>query len=413
MAIANPDRIFAATGTVDTKQIELYEKRSLIRLLVFEDPISKKRYSCFMVMVAGESHNLQQSPLNDLHYKAYKEFTGVVDFYSMDGELVNGWSMEKGKVVGSRKPGVSRTSSPIRNQKLMNVLPPENCNTREDPRWRTLCNTVYPIEGMTGEPVTTCRQELYYVTVVISCPDEDGDGGYVPPHGGTDPNDPEPPQQDSLQAIAKDTCLNATQMQTLRNTFNSYLNGEGDLSWACLHKAIYGRVLTSGKKIGFCINTINGSGTYNALTSTITYGDELGLTRFLTLRHEFFHVYQDTYYTGGTSQYNSGTRTGYPNLEFEQALFNDILDGSDNASAMGSTASNSDLVEYRNWVKSITNNNTSYPTQFSDFGGQYYYFLNKFYAIANHYSGIGIVKSDLPPNALLNIFNTTNCKLNY
>ena len=30
LAISNPDRIFAATGTVDTKQIERYENRSLI-----------------------------------------------------------------------------------------------------------------------------------------------------------------------------------------------------------------------------------------------------------------------------------------------------------------------------------------------------------------------------------------------
>jgi len=214
---------------------------------------------------------------------------------------------------------------------------------------------------------------------------------------------------DSLDAILKDTCLNATQMASLRSSFNNFLNGEGNTVWACIHKATYSKVAAAGKKIGFCINTITGNGTYNALNSTITYANELGLSSFITLRHEFFHVYQDTYYTGGTLQYNTGTRTGYPNIEFEQALFADILNGSDNASAMGSTASIELRTEYRNWVKSITNNNTAYPKQLSDLGGQYYTFLNKFREHAYGYD-VGIVKTDLPPDALLNIFNSTNCK---
>ena len=229
---------------------------------------------------------------------------------------------------------------------------------------------------MGGESVTTCRQELYYVTVVISCPDEDGDGGYVPPHGGTDPNDPEPPQQDSLQAIAKDTCLNATQMQTLKNSLANYLNGSGDASWACLQKAIYASVLAKSKKIGFCINPtqVSGNGSYSAVKGVMYFQDDYGLSNVIVFSHEFFHTYQDTHYPGGTSAFQSGTFTGYPNIEFEQALFTDILNGSSGANAMGSTADISLRTEYRAWVNSITNNNTTYPTQFSDFGGQYYYF---------------------------------------
>lgn len=93
----------------------------------------------------------------------------------------------------------------------------------------------------------------------------------------------------------------------------------------------------------------------------------------------------------------------------EQALFQDILNGSGNATAMGSTASTAVRDEYRDWIKSITNNNTTYPKQFSDFGGQYYYFLNKFHQNTVGYSG-GLVKTNLPPNALLNIFSPSNCK---
>ena len=125
--------------------------------------------------------------------------------------------------------------------------------------------------------------------------------------------------------------------------------------------------------------------------------------------HEFFHAFQDTFYSGGTSQFNTGTRTGFPNLEFEQALFYDIINGSNDATAMGSTASQAIVIEYRNWISTITNGNTEYPKQFSDFRGQYHYFLNLFHQNAFGYSD-GLVKSDLLPGALLNIFSSSNCK---
>jgi len=179
-----------------------------------------------MVMVAAEGHDLKKTPLTDLHYADYKEFTGVVDFYSLDGDLVNGWNLQKGKVTGSRKPGAPRTTSPIRNQKLMNVLPPEDCTTREDQRWRNLCNTVYPIPGTSGEPVTTCRQEMYYVTVVLSCPDGGGTGEYTPPGGtgGTpDPNNPSPNIMDSLAAYPCPQGLVQT-MPTIKSEIANKIN---------------------------------------------------------------------------------------------------------------------------------------------------------------------------------------------
>ncbi|WP_316769430.1 hypothetical protein [Pedobacter frigiditerrae] len=151
----------------------------------------------------------------------------------------------------------------------------------------------------------------------------------------------------------------------------------------------------------------SGNGAYNS--GTIYYKFEEGIPNVGLFSHEFFHGFQDAFYPGGTSQYNTGTRTGFPNLEFEQALFYDIINGSGSANAMGSTASIAVRDEYRAWISSITNNNTTYPKQFSDFGGQYYYFLNKFHQNANGYSD-GLVKTDLPPNALLNIFSSSNCK---
>lgn len=71
--------------------------------------------------------------------------------------------------------------------------------------------------------------------------------------------------------------------------------------------------------------------------------------------------------------------------------------------------------EYEDWVNDITNNNTTYPKQFSDFGvdannvNKYYHFLGLFYQHSS-YANIGLKHNSMQPNALLNIFSTSNCK---
>lgn len=102
-------------------------------------------------------------------------------------------------------------------------------------------------------------------------------------------------------------------------------------------------------------------------------------------------------------------------MEFEQALFSDIINGSSEASGMGSTAPQTVVIEYRNWINNITSNNATYPKLFSDFttdlnnNNKYYYFLNLFYQ-HSPYANKGVVNTTLQPSALLNIFSTSNCK---
>ncbi|WP_426326588.1 hypothetical protein [Pedobacter sp. R-06] len=59
--------------------------------------------------------------------------------------------------------------------------------------------------------------------------------------------------------------------------------------------------------------------------------------------------------------------------------------------------------------KYITVNNTKYPKTFADFGGQYFYFMEKFKQYSG-YSDKGNIKYDLNPTTLLNLFSTSNCK---
>jgi hypothetical protein len=124
------------------------------------------------------------------------------------------------------------------------------------------------------------------------------------------------------------------------------------------------------------------------------------------LGHELFHVYQDTHYPGGIKQYQIGKEPlGFANIEFEQALFNDIVNRYPNAMEKAST----DIKqEYQKWLETITKNNTTQPKQFSDLLGKYNYFLEHFHKYPPY--NAGIIHTSLLPNALLTFFSTSNCK---
>lgn len=252
----------------------------------------------------------------------------------------------------------------------------------------------------------------------VDGPTDDNHGG----EGATNSNDytPPPPAStptvlDSLYKILSPakTCLNTEQMQALTTTFGSYLSGEDNNVWACLQRSIYKKIEASGKKFGFCVDPqIPGAGGYDPQNGNFLWKDGSYISNVITFSHEFFHGFQDTHYAGGTNQYKI---TGFPNMEFEQALFNDIINGSSEASGMGSTAPVSVKDEYQDWIKTITNNNTTYPKLFSDFtadinnNNKYYHFLNLFYQ-HSPYANKGVVNTTLQPSALLNIFSTSNCK---
>jgi hypothetical protein len=207
----------------------------------------------------------------------------------------------------------------------------------------------------------------------------------------------------------KNDCLTEGQNTLLNNTFNKYLNKNGEY-WGCLHKYIYQKIASSGIKIGVCLDPkIKDNGAYRPSEKNILYPNESSLNSSSLLGHELFHVYQDAHYPGGTSQYS---HTGNPNLEFEQALFKDIINGGFPTSAMGNGVSTQLQDEYETWIKSITNNFTIKPLQFSDLKGKYNYFLEQFYQ-NGPYNLRGAINYNLRPDALFSIFTNSNCNFEH
>lgn len=76
----NPDHIFTAASEIDVKRMETFERKSLFKLIVFENKLDKKLNAAIMEMVAFEGNTIA---LAQLHYKNYKTFSGTVNYYEV------------------------------------------------------------------------------------------------------------------------------------------------------------------------------------------------------------------------------------------------------------------------------------------------------------------------------------------
>jgi hypothetical protein len=221
---------------------------------------------------------------------------------------------------------------------------------------------------------------------------------------------------DSLKKImkTKNDCLTADQNKKVKDLFNKYLNTEIQ-NIDCVRKYIYQKIEASGIKIGICLDaTLKDPAVYRPSVKNLLFQNESMLNRSSQFEHEFFHLFQDAYYSGGIEQYNPN---GFMNIEFEQALFKDIstggLPGGFGPTAMGDGAPKALEDEYKAWVESITNNYKTKPKAFSDFQGKYDYFLKQFSLHSGYSSKEGKIRPGFQPNALLSIFSKSNCDLQH
>ncbi len=181
-----------------------------------------------------------------------------------------------------------------------------------------------------------------------------------------------------------------------------------DTDFSCGRIYIYNSVKSCMNEIEMCIDGANNNGGYNPSTKKLTFSNTSSAVPGV-MTHELFHAMQDNCgsYVGGTSQYATGTRDGYPNIEFEAVLYEDILNKSFQNAAAFATGNSDDQQDYINFLNSITINKTVKPTSFTSTQMQEYYRLVEQY---NQHRGYGgITKTNLPPNAMFNMFTNLNC----
>lgn len=193
-----------------------------------------------------------------------------------------------------------------------------------------------------------------------------------------------------------------------KNGFYAWLNEDPQ---ACFNNYVFLSLQNPAKpgKFSICINpTSSGNGSYSAQTMTLSFPTEYAAGDFRIIGHELFHVFQDKFYVNGIAQYATGTRTGFTNIEFEHALYADLIFTTNPLLAM-SHAPSDIRAEYQIWVNLITNNRTTLPTEYSQISSQYFYFLGKW---KESYSGTQYdspIDPNLKPEAMLNIFKNSPC----
>jgi len=197
--------------------------------------------------------------------------------------------------------------------------------------------------------------------------------------------------------------------EKLNTTFYTLLN---DPQRGCFYNYIYTSFKNPNNSvhINVCFGgNPNANGSYNSDTKTLYYPNDFMVTVTNTMGHEFFHVFQDYFYPGGISQYNTAPlRTGFSNIEFEQALFYDLISKGDIPTAMA-RGSTTQKDSYKLWLKTITSNWTTYPKNYSELGGRYFEFMEMFKSLYPEYNYPS--KPDLLPMAMLSAFNGTPCKM--
>lgn len=223
------------------------------------------------------------------------------------------------------------------------------------------------------------------------------------------------PTLDSLSKLIKTHCLGGAQLNSLTELFGRFMSGDGNTEWACLHKKQYDLMISKGAKFDFCMkDNMQTQQSYNTVCNTFNFQNDFSLTLTNTFEHEFFHAYQDKFLASGTDQYAIGTNGNYPsgyiNIEFETALYGDIIRDRASQDALNNSNVPDDIKqEYRAWLDEITASNTKYPKTIADFGGHYFYFMEKFRQYSG-YANMGNIDYNLKPNSLLNLFSISNCK---
>jgi len=115
-----------------TTNIKAEAARANLRLLIFEDKVSRKiKFASYMYI---ENDNKQD--FGKLHYRSLEKLTGKVFFYHQNGKMANGWIYQNGNVVSLTSPTTEKQyllmaqgkRGGLASEKLMNAGDQE-CNS--------------------------------------------------------------------------------------------------------------------------------------------------------------------------------------------------------------------------------------------------------------------------------------------
>ncbi|WP_316785555.1 hypothetical protein [Pedobacter frigiditerrae] len=183
---------------------------------------------------------------------------------------------------------------------------------------------------------------------------------------------------------------------------------------------MYNHFDNKNKAFGFCISSGTGSGTYSPTNEGFNFTSDAAAANMYVMEHEFIHAFQDDTYTGGTEQYGlgpNGPQDGFVNIEFEQALMNDMINYGNTTAFDLSSATQAQKDAYLLWINQVTSNGTTYPklkpngtsaeiADYNAFMSSYNSFLAAYNALSGNLNHS--VALNLSPQALIKLFNNIN-----
>jgi hypothetical protein len=407
-----------------------------------------KTYSAYIMVIMADSAyvNNDLSKLNNNTYRKHDaDFSGMVLYFTPKGVYSGGYLYKNGQLVTA--PSDSQNTEITNNKKTTDDTTLPISGQTVCIAWfldtyvnEVLVNSVYLYttcygggggsggtsgsSGGTGSPpppAPPCKTGTstgtgYNVGVNSSTAPIGGapppSGGGFPPPTTTTTTTPCTIPDDGFKVIF---CagLTSTEQASIQSTITAFSTED------CASKFLYN--FFSDQTFSFCIGAGAGDSNayFSAANNSITFSSDIAATPAYAdlLEHEFFHAYQNATYPGGTSAYGQNATTGiksagYVNIEFEQAVFNDISTNRRQAFEDGSPAQQE---QYNTWLNGLTADGTVYP-QLSPSSPGYTQFINTYNSFLSQFNDLpgNPYNSDiisLAPQALINLFNvvTPNC----
>jgi len=420
-------------------------------------------YHAYIMTIIADSAYVNND-LSILGRNKYNErdvdFSGVALYSTPDGNFVNGWIYKNGNIVLALPPGQKQSSGAAANT---NTAITRSATKKSRFANHTLmleietCYTWYQtttVNGVTSDPVVL--DETCYTTYI----DDTGGGtgssgstGVSGSSGSSGGSAPAPvpippcivpaaspsaaalPGNRNMIRVVQTTgsgfpaptstttaapCPTKTTTTTQIDTIGSLMKNPNSLTAAqkaqiqavlnqilqnCIGQATFNYFNSNNDKFDFEVNSaIAEPASYNPTTNVINIQNPATVTP-AALQEELFHAYQNKTMPGGTAQYAG--KAGDANIEFEAKLLRDITYYINPGTVGNEWAVSGD--NYTEWLGTITNGGTSFPTSFTSSQLTTYFLYMGDWLNQNPGYSSDIINGNLNPTVMFNLINSSAC----
>lgn len=173
--LSNPNHIFTAKQVLDKKNLAEYERRSLFRLVFTKEKGTGTIHAAYMNIVADNGNQDIQA----VRYKNATGFSGIVQYYNLNGSFNIGWHYANGK-IDMKYTAFNRSDKGVHTEAIV------PCGTT--PRYANFC---FELEGggQSCESRVIGYDQKFCFVMSDNPVNPDGEDGGFEPGGPEEPTD--------------------------------------------------------------------------------------------------------------------------------------------------------------------------------------------------------------------------------